>query len=381
MQQQQLSLAVGQIAALLLSTCISLCTPTATHADGSDSFRGALYQPTEFAFVETPLAEILQTLSTKHGVSIAIDEKALRDAGVKIDSPMTIQVKDRRLHGGLMLLLRPLKLVAIPTQKGLTVTTLQKFASQHVKRTYKIAAHIKRGGALGPRHLEDLIYHLVAPWSWDPVGGQGDITLPGRTMAVNQTPLVHQQIRTLLDDILTVQKTGHMPRTAKEKVLREALAKPISVSFTRTPLPEVVATLKKHAGIEISVVDSAGVDIESRVTLKVSKVSLEAALESLLEPLKLDWIVLEDRLLITTQQAAGNLMQIRFYEAKPFLAASGSMDALIREIFTKVNPLSWDESGGPASMKQYGTLLGVAQNQRNHRAIETLLSEQRKKKQ
>jgi hypothetical protein len=378
--QQQHALTARQIAVLLLSACISLSTPTAARADSSVSFRGALYQPTEFAFVETPLAEILQTLSTKHGVSITIDEKALRDARIKIDAPMTIEVEDRSLRGGLVLLLRPLKLVAIPTQKGLTVTTVQKFAAQHVKRTYKIAAHIKPGGAVGPRHLEDLIYHLAAPSAWDRVGGQGDIQLQGSTMVVNQSPFVHEQIRTLLDDILTVRKTGRMPRTAKEQVLREALAKPISVSFARTPLPDVVTTLKMRAGIEIGVLDSAGVDIESRVTLKVSKVSLAAALEKLLEPLRLDWIVLEDTLLITTQQAAGNLMQIRFYEAKPILAGGTSADALIREIFTKVHPPSWDESGGPASIQYYGTLIGVAQTQRNHRAIEKLLSEKRKKK-
>ena len=57
-----------------------------------------LTQPTHMEFIETPLADAVDYLKDLHGIEIQLDTKALEEAGIGTDTPMTGTLKGVSLH-------------------------------------------------------------------------------------------------------------------------------------------------------------------------------------------------------------------------------------------------------------------------------------------
>ena len=82
----------------------------------------ALASPTEVCFVEAPLTEVLDYLKNHHQIEIQIDSKALEDAGVGTDVPVTIDLKGISLRSALNLMLRKLNLTWLIEDEVLLIT-------------------------------------------------------------------------------------------------------------------------------------------------------------------------------------------------------------------------------------------------------------------
>ena len=90
----------------------------------------ALKQTTELEFIDTPLSDVLDTLGDFHGVSFAIDEKALQAANVRSDAPITAQRLGLSLREALDSLLGPLNVVWTIDGADLVVTTEEAVAEE-----------------------------------------------------------------------------------------------------------------------------------------------------------------------------------------------------------------------------------------------------------
>ena len=60
----------------------------------------ALHDQTELDFVDTPLTDVITYLEDYHKINIAIDHKALEDAGIGTDTQITRTLKDVTLRSG-----------------------------------------------------------------------------------------------------------------------------------------------------------------------------------------------------------------------------------------------------------------------------------------
>ncbi len=58
-----------------------------------EEIRKALLTPTEVVFVETPMQEVMDYLKERHKIEIQFDTKALAEAGIKPEMPLTIDLK------------------------------------------------------------------------------------------------------------------------------------------------------------------------------------------------------------------------------------------------------------------------------------------------
>jgi hypothetical protein len=73
---------------------------------GAQQIMKVLDEPTEMDFVETPLKDVVQFLSTRHdNIPIQLDMKAITDAGGTADTPITFQMKGISLRSALRLML------------------------------------------------------------------------------------------------------------------------------------------------------------------------------------------------------------------------------------------------------------------------------------
>ena len=100
--------------------------------------RRELDAKTKMEFVETPLDVAVRYLKDLHGIEIQLDTKALEEAGVFIDSPVTAEMEGVSLRGGLRFLLRPLDLTYIVKDEVLLVTTAEVASREIVARVYPL---------------------------------------------------------------------------------------------------------------------------------------------------------------------------------------------------------------------------------------------------
>ena len=86
------------------------------------SIRAALDEKTELDFADQPLADVVEYLAQRHEINIQLDNKALTDAGVGIDVPVTRVLKGITLRSALKLILGDLDLTYV-IQNGVLVIT------------------------------------------------------------------------------------------------------------------------------------------------------------------------------------------------------------------------------------------------------------------
>ncbi|HEX3726601.1 MAG TPA: hypothetical protein VHV08_10180 [Pirellulales bacterium] len=108
-------------------------------AQSEARIRAALREPTVLNFTDTPLSDALDYLKDKHGIEIQLDSKALEEAGVGADTPITRSVNNVSLRSGLRLLLSPVELTAVVTDGVLLITTSEAAAEMVEVRVYNVS--------------------------------------------------------------------------------------------------------------------------------------------------------------------------------------------------------------------------------------------------
>ncbi len=97
-----------------------------------------LEKPTTMEFHETPLQDAIDYLKDLHGIQIRLDTKALEDAGMGSDTPVSYSVNGVKLKSGLRWLLRPHDLTYLVRDEVLLITTTDNAAVELFTRTYPV---------------------------------------------------------------------------------------------------------------------------------------------------------------------------------------------------------------------------------------------------
>ncbi|MCH7729430.1 MAG: hypothetical protein IH991_23580, partial [Planctomycetes bacterium] len=100
----------------------------------------ALEDETSMAFNKTPLSEAIEFLKDYHKIEIHLDAKALEDAGIESDTPVTRNIKGITLRSALKLMLRDLDLTFIIKDEILQITTPEVAENFNITKIYP--AHI-----------------------------------------------------------------------------------------------------------------------------------------------------------------------------------------------------------------------------------------------
>ena len=170
---------------------------------------------------------------------------------------------------------------------------------------------------------------------------------------------------------------------AQVAAIHAALAKESKVDFETTSLPDAFEFLSDLHGVRI-LIDSRVVPEETQtasVTLKMSDVPLSAVLDRLLDSQKLDWVIRDNVLLVTTPRRAANLLETHYYD----LTKLGRVDGTPADIVDLIGQLQEDrvpdelnaQEQVPEATKKVlnqNNLLIVRDNRRGHEMIEKLLA-------
>jgi len=101
--------------------------------------RQALDETTSMDFVDTPLQDVVDYLKDLHGIEIQLDTRALADAGIAPDLPVSRRLSGISLRSALKLLLSSVDLSYVIKNEVLIITTPEMAATDLVSRVYPMA--------------------------------------------------------------------------------------------------------------------------------------------------------------------------------------------------------------------------------------------------
>ena len=166
---------------------------------------------------------------------------------------------------------------------------------------------------------------------------------------------------------------------ATAEQIEEALDRPINVSFRDERLSKVLESLDQQIKIQIRIDKAAlaeeGIETDAPVNLQLNNTRARQVLDSALQPLKLDYIVRDGVLQITTRLLADKTLETRVYDVGPLLSIDRDWPSLEATITTTIYPSAWDRSGAQGALHLAGNTLVVLQNQHAHRQLRQLLAD------
>lgn len=166
-----------------------------------DKVTAALAEATALEFIETPLEDVADYLADLHKTPVTIDEAAINDVGIGVDTPMTLRVYGVSLRSGLSIMLGQWDLSWTFKDNGILITTPEKSESMLIETVYPVGDILRAVGGDADA-LSEAITALIYPTHWQTVGGPGKLAIDARgNMTVQQTPQVHWEIDPLLQTL------------------------------------------------------------------------------------------------------------------------------------------------------------------------------------
>lgn len=351
-------------------------------ADAKPAAHGAIHRAlqtvTQIDVVDSPLADVVSVLREQHGIEIQLDSKALEDAGVTPDTPVTLNTRGLTLGATLRHVLRQKGLTWAVADGALVITTPEEAEQSYLEtRVYPVADLVAprpfaASADANAESLMELIANSVSPDQWDHVGGPGAVRYRGGALSVHQTQEVHERLAGLLG-ALREARGEHpaaviAPPAANENAQRvrqaidEALARPIQLDLTDVPLIDVVSMLVRERQLPIlldnKALEDAGVTPDTPATLSIRGVPLESALRHLFRQHDLTWMVRDEALVITTpEESEQSGLEVRVFPVASLLRSTSgededdSFDDLIETVQQTVGPDTWDVVGGWGSLE------------------------------
>lgn len=354
-----------------------------------DKFEQALDEAVTFDFDEVPLVQAAAFLADATGLDVYVDETTLADAGLGDDLSITGKAKDIAVRVALDRWLEPLGLALHREEDVLVITTREEAEIALTVGIYNVADVLtpedddpEDESSRDYDALASLMLSIVAPESWDEVGGAGTLAFFRGYLFVLQNYETHQEIARLLT-ALRKWRDGESLPNRDGGAIRERLRQPATVDFHDTPLGKAADLLRRQYDVPIVVdvraLDDVGYDDRAPVSLRASAVPLKAALDLALRPLDLTWMIHGEAVLITTPEEAEGRLRTECYPIGELVDVHGqsppTAEDLIEIVTTTVAPETWTDVGGTGSVGMYRNVLVVSQTDRVQERVVRLLND------
>jgi hypothetical protein len=302
-----------------------------------------------------PLVDFLELISAMSTVPITLDVDAILDLGQSAASPIQLHLADASVADVLQTALEPLRLGYQLRDGQLIVGYPPQERLRQVR--YNIADLVgDDSAALG--ELGAVVRRMVAPASWQQVGGKATMVAGKGVLLVEQMEPAHAQILNFCEKLRVARglplKSRYDPSrfvlNTREDKAQELLAKPISANFAApTPLADAIKWLRQATGAVI-VIDheslaregtSAQSECEALAVIK----PLAKLLDDLTASADLAWRAMDERTIeITSHPAALARMDVEFYPARNLATDATAGEKLIAQIKAKIEPQLWGDA-------------------------------------
>ncbi len=390
-----LMLAIGFLLTPVSSGLAQEPAPATQLSKAEAKIQEALDSRTEMDFVETPLKDVATFLAQLHNIPVQLDTRALEDAAIPSDLPITFKVSGVKLRSALKLMLAKHDLGFHYRHEALVITTADVSENDVITRVYPIHDLLGEDPDGDSETWVRIIQSMIKPDSWGNNGGPGGIAAFRGRLVVVHTEEMQRSVQMLLEAMRRYQQAAKAepPQPLPTAIYlddggrtREAwnaiFAKELALDFVATPLSDVAKFLSQAVGVpfvldERALEDSA-IPLDLPISYQQRGVSLRAALGAMLLKHDLDWVLRDGVVLITTIDAANNEEIAAIYPVADLVRTQdGTLDPweLADLLQSIVSPWSWRVGTGPGDVMESpcNEVLFVPQTRAVHEEIEDLL--------
>jgi hypothetical protein len=331
----------------------------------------------QFELTETPLSKAVELLAAMGTLPVTLDVDALAQLGVAPHDPISLSLSSTTIGKALQAVVAQ-KGLAVIVENGQVIIGAPAEYRETTRTVRYTVADLTGEDQAAVAELAALVQKLVAPESWQAVGGRGTIVPNRGAMVVVQTSEVHDQVLMFCEKLRSAR---HKPLRSRENPERFALTtqrdraqkmldQPVMVNFHEpAPLARILAYLTEATGSEILVNRAAlaAAETSDRVetSLAAKKQPLGGALVELLRPLGLTYRTIGSEVIqVTTREAAEDRLALEFYPLETSLAKQEAglakqnsplplgegqgvrAASLLARVKSGVAPATWSDAGG-----------------------------------
>ncbi|MCA9107658.1 MAG: hypothetical protein KDA83_19745 [Planctomycetales bacterium] len=343
--------------------------------DPSAGLPPSLTENVSVDFGEATLEDFVDWLEHERGLTVLVDRDNINLEGWDLDSRYSDRITDQPTY----LLLNRLKHRELGWSISdgiLTITSRSILDEQISTRSYRVGDLRDMGYDL--EAMVETLTQVVAPDTWEELGGSGRIVALGDVIMVLQTDENHRQIEMLLEALRTPARRILVGEPAVNQAIHEALAANVDCDFRSLPLRKVVERLRETTGVDIRInelqVGDYVKDDAFPVSLNLRNRKLGVVLDSLLVGLPFDWLVDDGVIWITEVGASEGLLKVAVYDVADLCRDQDETNALMQAIEGQASPDSWEELGGAGRINQARIgVLAIYQTQDIHDQVLGLL--------
>jgi hypothetical protein len=166
--------------------------------DKEEEIERVLQRPVHLNYKDAPLSQVLDDVRAWHSLNLTIDRRALEEAGISLQRPVTVRLSNVSLKSALNVVLHGAQLAYAVRDGVLVISTPAVCAGRPMRKVYPVSKLLGRDA--NGEVLIRLITRTIKPATWDVRGGSGTVDYypVGRALVVTQTPDVQEQVEDFL---------------------------------------------------------------------------------------------------------------------------------------------------------------------------------------
>ncbi|HEX3659432.1 MAG TPA: hypothetical protein VHV55_26830 [Pirellulales bacterium] len=221
------------------------------------------------------LPEVVRDLREQTKLNFRVDTKSLEEAGIDLELPVTLHVKDLSLKSVLNLILRKHELTWLYSDDVVVITSVSNAYTVLEARVFGIADLVSPRFVAAIADSNDvivLITSIIAPTTWSEVGGAGAIKYEPTTKS-----LVIAQTRDVLDEVAQLLTTLRESRRLQQQDAGKTMPGDDDLTVVLYRLPTGLQEYRSFATAVLSAPLKPGEARDYGTLMKVLKESLDAA--------------------------------------------------------------------------------------------------------
>jgi hypothetical protein len=349
------------------------------------------------------MGEALASLAHEADVPLVVSGRRLEEAGVSLETPVTIDLPPAPLACQLRQVLSPLHLALGVQHEVVLVTTSEELEreSRMAIRSYDVRPLGARLGIDFPATwAADLVTTLLDGESWVDVGGAGAAREFQGWLVVLHRDDIHERIGRLLAALdrhcgTAAADRGNQPlvvdidASPAEAAIELALGREADVVLRGEPIGAALRSLAAKNGIPLvldeRVLKEAQCEASLPINFSARGLTLGGALDRLLGAWNLTYAIRDRALVVAHDDDELNAREVRLYRVTDLLhRKQASLDVLAELVIQGTDAAggssidAWAEEGGASEIAAVGSeWLAVAGTLQQHHRVEDLLSEWR----
>lgn len=328
------------------------------------------------------LRELVTWLRTECGLTVEIDVAAFNEEKILLGDPYS----DKSADAPLYLLLNRLdryRLAWHYRDGTLYLTT----AAEVGKPRHQYNVNYVIGDLLDQGHdsaqLMRLVEHLVEAKSTADTDASRSVLQLGDVLFVRQSDAIHQQI---LGTFAALRKHGrrtYVLDPSEHAELRESLQKVVTVNFQDVPLLVAIQSIANLAEVDLrldsSTLATEGIRFRMPVNLQLEAQPLERVLRTLVNPLKLTWMIDDNVLWVTSaEQKQKRTSKCAVYDVRDLCRDQEESESLLSAVRQQTRgPWSEDDGEGGTLLATKPGVMVLIHSESQHDEVLTLLENYR----